>query len=118
MLYHYRANTFDSSALYVRSRLWQRPRDISLDITHLLRDAAWGPHIDPNQIGVAGHSQGGFTALWIGGAETDPDLFQAFQRAWKNNQAVPAYLREQMRVDAEPARDVRGVRGRGHRVSR
>jgi predicted dienelactone hydrolase len=106
MVYHYRANTFDSSALYVRNMLWQRPRDISLDITHLLRDKAWGAHIDPNQIGVAGHSQGGFTALWIGGAKVNPDLFLAYQRGWKNNQVVPAYLREQMRVDAEPAVDV------------
>jgi predicted dienelactone hydrolase len=110
MVYHYRANTFDSSALYVRNRLWQRPRDISLDITHLLQDKVWGPHIDPNQIGVAGHSQGGFTALWIGGANVDPDLFLAFQRGWKNNQVVPAYLREQMLLDAEPARDVRDDR--------
>ncbi len=110
LVYHYRANTFDSSALYVRNRLWQRPRDISLDITHLLQDKTWGPHIDPNQIGVAGHSQGGFTALWIGGAKIDPDLFLAYQRGWKNNQVVPAYLREQMRVDAEPARDVRDNR--------
>src|SRR5262245_36373580 len=54
MVYHYRANTFDSSALYVRSRLWQRPRDISLDISQLLEDKVWGPHIDPNEIGVAG----------------------------------------------------------------
>jgi predicted dienelactone hydrolase len=107
MAYHYRANTFDSSALYLRNMLWQRPRDISLDITHLLRDKIWGPHIDPNQIGVAGHSQGGFTALWIGGAKINPDLFLAYQRGWKNNQVVPAYLREQMRVDAEPASDVR-----------
>jgi predicted dienelactone hydrolase len=110
MVYHYRANTFDSSALYVRNRLWQRPRDISLDITHLLRDKTWGSHIDPNQIGVAGHSQGGFTALWIGGAKINPDLFLAYQRGWKNNQVVPAYLREQMRVDAEPAVDVRDDR--------
>ena len=50
MVYHYRANTFDSSALYVRNRLWQRPRDISLDITHLLQDNVWGPHIDPNRL--------------------------------------------------------------------
>jgi predicted dienelactone hydrolase len=106
MVYHYRANTFDSSALYVRNMLWQRPRDISRDITHLLQDKTWGPHIDPNQIGVAGHSQGGFTALWLGGAKVNPDLFLAYQRGWKNNQAVPAYLREQMRVDAEPAADV------------
>lgn len=103
MLYHYRANTFDSSAVYVRNRLWQRPRDISLDITHLLLDKKWGPRIDPNQIGVAGHSQGGFTSLWIGGAQVNPKLFAAFQRAWKNNESLPAYLRAQMSVDPTPA---------------
>jgi predicted dienelactone hydrolase len=110
MAYHYRANTFDSNALYVRNRLWQRPRDLSLHITHLLQDKTWGPHIDPNQIGVAGHSQGGFTALWIGGANINPDLFLAYQRGWKNNQVVPAYLREQMQLDAKPAADVRDGR--------
>jgi predicted dienelactone hydrolase len=26
MVYHFRANTYDSSALYVRNRIWQRPR--------------------------------------------------------------------------------------------
>jgi predicted dienelactone hydrolase len=110
MVYHYRANTFDSSALYVRNRLWQRPRDISLDISHLLEDVAWGRHIDPNQIGVAGHSQGGFTSIWLGGAEINPDLFLQYQRQWKDNETLPAYLRAQMRVDAEPARDVRDDR--------
>ena len=110
MVYHYRANTYDSSALYVRNRLWQRPHDISLDITHLLQDKIWGPHIDPNQIGVAGHSQGGFSSIWIGGARINPKLFLEYQRGWKNNQIVPAYIREQMRVDAEPARDLRDDR--------
>jgi predicted dienelactone hydrolase len=110
MVYHYRANTFDSSALYVRNRLWQRPRDVSLDITHLLADKTWGPRIDPNQIGAAGHSQGGFTALWLGGAKVNPDLFVAYQRGWKNNQVVPSYLREQMQLDAEPAVNVRDDR--------
>ena len=110
MVYHYRANTFDSSALYVRNRLWQRPRDVSLDITHLLADKTWGPHIDPNQIGAAGHSQGGFTALWLGGAKVNPDLFVAYQRGWKNNQVVPSYMREQMQLDAEPAVNVRDDR--------
>jgi predicted dienelactone hydrolase len=112
MVYHFRANTFDSSALYVRNRIWQRPRDISLDITHLLQDSAWGPHIDPTQIGVAGHSQGGFTSLWLGGAKVNPDLFLGFQRAWKNNAIVPAYIRDQMKVDAGPTRDLRDDRVR------
>jgi predicted dienelactone hydrolase len=110
MAYHYRANTFDSSALYVRSRLWQRPRDISLDISQLLQDKVWGRHIDPNQIGVAGHSQGGFTSLWLGGANINPELFLQFQRGWKNNPMVPAYIREQMSPDAEPALHVRDDR--------
>jgi predicted dienelactone hydrolase len=110
MAYHYRANTYDSSALYVRNRIWQRPRDISLDISHLLEDKTWSPRINPDQIGVAGHSQGGFTALWIGGAEVNPDLFVAYQRGWKNNEMVPAYVREQMSVDAKPALGVRDIR--------
>ncbi len=110
MVYHYRANTFDSSALYVRNRIWQRPRDISLDISHLLQDKVWRLHIEPSQIGVAGHSQGGFTSIWIGGAKVNPDLFLEYQRGWKNNLNLPAYLREQMSLDAEPAREVRDDR--------
>jgi predicted dienelactone hydrolase len=110
MVYHYRANTYDSSALYVRNRIWQRPHDVSLYISYLLKDKKWGPRIDPGQIGVAGHSQGGFTALWVGGAEVNPDLFLAYQRGWKNNEMVPAYVREQMSVDARPALDVRDTR--------
>ncbi len=110
MLYHYRANTYDLSVMYLRSKLWQRPRDISLDITGLLKDPVWGPHIDAGKIGVAGHSQGGFTSLWIGGATVDPALFAAYQAAWKKRIEVPAYLRAEMPVDAAPARDVHDAR--------
>jgi predicted dienelactone hydrolase len=106
MLYHYRANTYDSTVMYTRSKLWQRPRDISLDITGLLKDPAWGPHVDADKIGAAGHSQGGFTSLWIGGARINPDLFLAYQTFWRNNPVVPAHLRGELPLDAEPARDV------------
>jgi predicted dienelactone hydrolase len=90
MLYHYRANTYDSTVMYTRSKLWQRPRDISLDITNLLQDKMWGSHIDANQIGVAGHSQGGFTSLWIGGANINPDLYLGYQTKWRNNPVLSA----------------------------
>jgi predicted dienelactone hydrolase len=113
MLYHYRANTYDATVMYTRSRLWQRPRDISLDITNLLQDQTWGPHIDASQIGVAGHSQGGFTSLWIGGATINPDLYLAYQTGWKNNPVVPAYLRAELPLDAEPARNVLDSRVKG-----
>jgi len=110
MLYHYRANTYDSTIMYTRSKLWQRPRDISLTITSLLNDQAWRPHIDPDQIGVAGHSQGGFTSLWIGGAEVNPELYLAYQTFWRNNPVVPAHLRQELPLDAGPARDVHDKR--------
>ena len=106
ILYHYRANTYDATVMYTRSKLWQRPRDVTLDITNLLQDKVWGLHIDPNRIGVAGHSQGGFTSLWIGGARINPDLYLAYQTHWKNNPVVPAYLRAELPLDASPARDV------------
>ncbi|HEX9470841.1 MAG TPA: hypothetical protein VF957_15005 [Bradyrhizobium sp.] len=110
MLYHYRANTYDQTVMYTRSKLWQRPRDITLDLTNLLQDKVWGPHIDPNRIGVAGHSQGGFTSLWIGGAKVNPDLYLAYQTHWRNNPVVPAYLRAELPLDSGPARDVHDSR--------
>jgi predicted dienelactone hydrolase len=110
MLYHYRSNTYDSTTMYLRSKLWQRPRDISLDITSLLQAKLWGPHIDAERIGVAGHSQGGFTSLWIGGAKVNPDLYLAYQTGWKNNPVVPAYIREELPLDSSPARDVQDSR--------
>jgi len=110
MLYHYRANTYDGTVMYTRSKLWQRPRDITLDITSLLKDKIWGPHIDAGRIGVAGHSQGGFTSFWIGGARINPELYLAYQREWKNNPVVPAYLRAELPLDPGPARDVHDAR--------
>jgi predicted dienelactone hydrolase len=110
MPYHYRANTYDSTIMYTRSKLWQRPRDISLIITSLLADKAWEPHIDADRIGVAGHSQGGFTSLWIGGAQVNPERHLAYQAFWRNNSVVPAYLRAALPLDVGPARDVQDKR--------
>src|SRR6516164_1532013 len=67
-LNHYRANTYDSTIAYLANKLWQRPRDVARSISFLLNDPVWGKSIDADRIGVAGHSQGGFTALWVGGA--------------------------------------------------
>ena len=102
-LNHYRANTYDSSIVYLTNKIWQRPLDIALDITWLMKDPVWSKHIDAGRIGVAGHSQGGFTSLWVGGAEVNPELFTAYQRNWRNNLSIPQYLRDEMPVDAAPA---------------
>jgi predicted dienelactone hydrolase len=109
-LYHYRANTYDQTIAYLSNKIWQRPRDISLAIDFLLEDPAWGKAIDAESFGVAGHSQGGFTSLWIGGAKVDADKFLAFQKGWKNNRQVPAYLRDELPLDPAPALDVHDPR--------
>jgi predicted dienelactone hydrolase len=105
-LNHYRANTYDSTIAYLANKLWQRPRDVGLTISFLLNDPVWGKSIDAARIGVAGHSQGGFTALWIGGAKVNADKYLAFQRGWRNNTIVPAHLRQELPLDAGPALDV------------
>jgi predicted dienelactone hydrolase len=107
---HYRANSYDSSIVYLANKIWQRPRDIGLDITWITRDPFWSRNVDAARIGIAGHSQGGFTALWVGGAEVNPKLFADYQRNWRNNPLVPLYLRQQMPVDPAPALDVRDAR--------
>ena len=107
---HYRANTYDSSIVYLANRLWQRPVDIGLAISFLLRDAPWSQQIDPARIGIAGHSQGGFTSLWIGGARVNAEKYRAFQTAWHNNRMVPEHLRRELEIDPGPALDVRDER--------
>lgn len=103
---HYRANSYDSSIVYLANKLWQRPKDLTLTANFLVGDAFWGPLIDKDRIGVAGHSQGGFTSLWIGGARVNAEKYLDFQRGWKNNRAVPQHLRDQLPLDAAPALDV------------
>jgi predicted dienelactone hydrolase len=109
-LNHYRANTYDATIPYLANKLWQRPRDIALTISFLLDDPFWGKLIDASRISVAGHSQGGFTALWVGGARVDPEKYLAFQQGWRNNPMVPEHLRNELPLDATPALDVHDER--------
>jgi predicted dienelactone hydrolase len=109
-LNHYRANTYDSTIAYLANKLWQRPKDISLAITFLLRHPVFSPAIDPDRIGVAGHSQGGFTALWLGGATVNAEKYLRFQRGWRENRMVPAHLRRALPLDPKPALAVRDRR--------
>lgn len=103
---HWRANVNDRSIVYVASKLWQRPVDVRLDITYLVSTEPWKSAIDAERIGIAGHSQGGFTALWIGGARVNAERFAQYQRRWKNDLTIPAHIREEMPVDPAPASNV------------
>jgi predicted dienelactone hydrolase len=46
-----------------------RPKQVSRVIDTVLGDATLGPHIGPERIGVVGHSNGGYTALAVAGAQ-------------------------------------------------
>jgi predicted dienelactone hydrolase len=111
-LNHYHANRYDSEIAYLANKIWQRPRDVSLDITFLLDDGFWSRFIDPGRIGMAGHSQGGFTSLWIGGARVNPEKFLAFQRLFVDNKQIPEHIRRVLPLDAGPALDVADPRVR------
>ncbi len=58
-----------------RRELWERPRDISRTLDHLL--AQPGTQIDQGRIFMAGHSLGGMTAVSLAGGRIDPAKIDA-----------------------------------------
>ncbi len=57
---------------------WERPADISALIDNLLLDPVIGDRIDPERVGVAGFSLGGYTALATVGARLDVERWRGY----------------------------------------
>jgi predicted dienelactone hydrolase len=57
---------------------WERARDLSETISAMLADAKFGEQIDPQRIGSAGFSLGGYTMIAIAGGITDVPGFVRF----------------------------------------
>ena len=79
---------------------WERAKDISAVISDMLADPRFGSKIDPDRIGAAGFSYGGFTMMELAGATADlnrilawcdedqRDALQSAQRCrtcWRNS---------------------------------
>ena len=60
---------------------WERARDLSVMIDHLLRDRTFGGRIDRTRLGAIGFSLGGYTGIEIAGGRTDPQRFLDFCRS-------------------------------------
>jgi predicted dienelactone hydrolase len=60
---------------------WDRVQDLEAGLDAAKMDAAIGPHLDLDRVGVTGFSAGGFTALVSVGAKVDMNRFLAFCRA-------------------------------------
>jgi predicted dienelactone hydrolase len=60
---------------------WERAKDLSEVIDHLLGDPDFGSRIDAQRIGAAGFSLGGYTMIEIAGGITDRGALQHFCRS-------------------------------------
>lgn len=60
--------------------IWQRPADMSLVLADLLEHPQYASQIAAEQVGVAGFSSGGYTAIALAGARFDPVLMDAYCR--------------------------------------
>ena len=74
-LEHARDNFHDMSGTGTPAVLDGRPIQVKGTTSMLLNDAHWKTLIDPNRIGVAGFSAGGYTALMVVGAVPRFDRF-------------------------------------------
>jgi predicted dienelactone hydrolase len=64
-------------------RVWDRPPDISLLLTTLLKDPKVNKLIDPDKVAVFGYSAGGQTAFALAGGIYDPDLMADYCQSAK-----------------------------------
>ncbi len=67
-------NVRDGSGVGTADVLFGRPRQVSALIDALQADAQWGHRIDPDRIGVAGFSMGGYTGLVL--LEAQPNFLR------------------------------------------
>ena len=74
---HPGTTTFNRDADHARE-LWKRPQDISRTIDYILENPVYSKHVDAENIFMAGHSLGGFTAVALAGGRFEPAKFDAF----------------------------------------
>ncbi|RKH51173.1 alpha/beta hydrolase family protein [Corallococcus llansteffanensis] len=60
-------NTYQDTSPMGFARAWERPKDFTVILDHLLKDPTWGPRVDPERVGASGYSMGGYTALALVG---------------------------------------------------
>ncbi|HUS25678.1 MAG TPA: hypothetical protein VM369_12100 [Candidatus Binatia bacterium] len=71
-------NTWEGYDRVETVRVWERPLDVSALLDALLADPVWGPRIDRDRVGAAGHSSGGYTVLALAGAIYRPLQMRAY----------------------------------------
>lgn len=93
-LQHPKDNYKDTSGNGTAAVMIGRPIQVKATIGMLLHDPHWKALIDPDRIGVAGFSAGGYTALMLVGAVPRFTRLIAFCKAHPDNQNVCTPFRE------------------------
>lgn len=91
-LQHPRDNYLDKSGAGGPTVLIGRPIQVKATISMLLADPHWKALIDPNEIGVAGFSLGGYTALVAVGAVPDFQRYVSFCKQYPQDKPICAGL--------------------------
>ena len=89
-----------------------RPKQVSRIIDALFSDATLGPRIDRARIGVAGHSNGGYTALALAGARPDARAPELHCRQYPDDKAFCACGGATARDAARAAGEIPGLADR------
>lgn len=97
---HY-GNTWNNKIPEYFTRPWERPKDISFVIDHLLTSTRFKDRIDEKKIGFAGYSLGGSTGIWVAGAVaatiSDEQIIEACRPDLENT--VPYHILESTNFD-------------------
>ena len=76
MIDHAHNTSYENSAEFIYTSMWQRPLDMSAFLDYLLQHPDWSEVIDDKRIAAGGFSLGGLTALWLAGIQGDPQAFK------------------------------------------
>lgn len=92
---------------------WERAKDISVLIDKLLADSFFGPHIDANRIGAAGHSAGGATVIELTGGIFSPTQIQEWCKSNNGSDAnchLPPPIQEKINKFVQLSKTDTGVK--------
>jgi predicted dienelactone hydrolase len=84
---------------------WERAKDISTVISDMLADPRFGSKIDPDRIGAAGFSYGGYTMMELAGATSDVSRILAWcdeQKGACNPPEMPDLMEKFKAIKQQP----------------
>lgn len=93
--------TTQNMNLKIAQNMLERPNDISRTLTYLLSDHVFSTAINPQKIGVVGHSYGGWTAIELIGGQSSADEFEQSCQTYPFLESCKTYQQQMNGLDKE-----------------